>query len=896
MKNNYVAKLLFLAGLVFTSMAYSQSNLLSSEHGRTIQNYLNQNKEKFNLSVSDIADLAINQEVFSKSTKVTHVYVSQQYQGIPVFNAISSVAVKNNAVFYYANNFVDNLNQRVSTTTPQITAEEAIIRASSELNLGALQNLELLEKTNNKYVFSKAAISKSNIPVQLVYFKNELGSLVLSWDLSIQALNGRNWYSVRIDAVTGNLIDETDWIVACNFDDPNHQNHGHAGAAYAPKEANFTLFKEAVSVSDGAQYNVFALPIESPNHGSRTLLVEPANTQASPYGWHDTNGVAGPEFTITRGNNVWAMEDRAGTDVIGYSPDGTETLNFDFPLNLNQQPEGYEDVSITNLFYINNVMHDIWYQYGFDEPSGNFQSNNYGNGGLGNDFVYADAQDGNGSDGSLNNAFFGTPPEGNNPGMTMFLWSPPGAGTLQNLVTVNNGSFAGSYGAVNPAAGNGSNLPGIGTTPVTADVQLVNDGSMSPTLGCNPVADLTGKIAIIRRGTCTFVEKIQNAQNAGAVAVIVVNHNNPDNDPNYTEYVNMSGETTPPLAIPSVFMNNTNGEALIAAMQNETVNVTLQGPSPYFIDGSLDNMIVAHEYGHGISNRLTGGAFQANCLTNATQMGEGWSDWFALMITLTAEEDYVAGRGMVTYSPGQPVDGIGIRNAKYATDFSVNGFTYGDTNSERSISQPHGIGFIWGTMLYDLTAAYVEKYGFDADIYNGTGGNNKVMQLVIDALKLQPCNPDFIEARDAILAADNATTGGADQCLIWEVFANRGLGLNASGGSKASRTDQVQDFSMPDDTDPTLQNCTSLSVDQYDQSNLIKVYPNPTYNDIYIKTNTSLGPVTITITDINGRQVFSKQADLYGTVTVPMQNLTSGMYILNISGKSVSTNHKIIKN
>ncbi len=76
-------------------------------------------------------------------------------------------------------------------------------------------------------------------------------------------------------------------------------------------------------------------------------------------------------------------------------------------------------------------------------------------------------------------------------------------------------------------------------------------------------------------------------------------------------------------------------------------------------------------------------------------------------------------------------------------------------------------------MLWDLSWAYIDKYGFDPDLYYGTGGNNKVMQLVIDGLKLQPCSPGFVDGRDAILAADTALTGGEDQCLIWEVFAQK---------------------------------------------------------------------------------------------------------------------------
>src|SRR5690606_3563855 len=174
------------------------------------------------------------------------------------------------------------------------------------------------------------------------------------------------------------------------------------------------------------------------------------------------------------------------------------------------------------------------------------------------------------------------------------------------LVTVNNTPIAGPYPAVNPAATPPNNITGIGETPVTGDLELVNDSSAAPSEGCNPIASVAGKIAVVRRGNCDFVNKIQHAQDAGAIAVIVVNHNNPTNDPNYAEYVNMAGEVTPPFTIPSVFMNYTNGELLISQMQTETVNVTLQGTGNYMRDGSFDNGIVAHEYGHGISTRLTG--------------------------------------------------------------------------------------------------------------------------------------------------------------------------------------------------------------------------------------------------------------------------------------------------
>ena len=65
-------------------------------------------------------------------------------------------------------------------------------------------------------------------------------------------------------------------------------------------------------------------------------------------------------------------------------------------------------------------MHDMSYQYGFDEAAGNFQQSNLGRGGKGNDYVIADAQDGSGS----NNANFATPADGSNPRMQMYLFSP----------------------------------------------------------------------------------------------------------------------------------------------------------------------------------------------------------------------------------------------------------------------------------------------------------------------------------------------------------------------------------------------------------------------------------------------------------------------------------------
>jgi len=81
---------------------------------------------------------------------------------------------------------------------------------------------------------------------------------------------------------------------------------------------------------DDGSYNVFPLPLASPLAGNRAIVTDVHNLTASPFGWHDTNGVEGPEFTVTRGNNVNAYEDG---DNFGYQPDGGAGLTFDFPFD-----------------------------------------------------------------------------------------------------------------------------------------------------------------------------------------------------------------------------------------------------------------------------------------------------------------------------------------------------------------------------------------------------------------------------------------------------------------------------------------------------------------------------------------------------------------------------------
>ena len=649
--------------LLYMFVFLVMGSVFGQDFSSSINTYLNSNKSELRLQSQDIEDIVIDKHSYSKSMDVENVYVVQQYQGIEIFNSVSSFAIKNGQVKNASLSFSKDVSQKVNTTTPAVSAAAAIGNAALELGINSPTNLELLETVSvNSFIYSNGSISLENIPVKLVFQKMEDGSLQLAWDLSIYVLDASHYYSVRVDAVTGSVINIGDWVVSCSFGEhKNNSDSSHTENSVLFSKEDATM----ASLTDGAQYNVIPLPYQSPAESPFSLIVDPsAQGSGSPYGWHDTDGVPGPEFTITRGNNGWAQEDENGNNGTGFSPEGTAELIFNFDFDFTQDPALSLAASITNLFYLNNMLHDIFYEYGFDEASGNFQQNNYGNGGNGNDFVYADAQDGSGT----NNANFATPGDGGKPRMQMFLWD--GTVTSGPLLTINDGPLAGDYEGV-PAAFGGE------IVDLTEDLVLVEDdpsGTSDTNDACDPITnggDLSGKIAVIRRGECEFGFKALAAENEGAVAVIMVNNVE-------GEAITMAGGAVgDQVTIPLFMVSDTDGEAIIEQLLSETVNATINGVTVGpMIDASLDNEIIAHEYGHGISNRLTGGGNNTGCLNNAEQMGEGWSDYLGLIITMKVGDQADDGRGMATYSAGQGPDGGGIRQHKYSRDMTENPLTY----------------------------------------------------------------------------------------------------------------------------------------------------------------------------------------------------------------------------
>jgi len=727
------------------------------------------------------SDWKVTDEIAYPQTGISYVYLRQVHQGVEIYNSSVSVMIKNGEVRSFTGKIHQNYRM-ASSARFSLQASDAIKKSVQELSpqATALQIRVLPQFQQNKAgfeIYDKGTFSYENIPTKKVYFLNDKNELNAGWNLSLAPIGSVDWWDVLIDAGSGKMIQKINWTTKCNFD--------HSTLKTPSKHNHNQVCLENVQTnqrSDGASYRVFDLPVESPVHGNRTLVTNPADALASPFGWHDTNGAAGAEFTTTQGNNVHAYDDRANTNSPGFSPDGGASLIFDFPYTTTTAPTDYLSFAVTNTFFMSNVIHDVFYHMGFDEPSGNFQVNNYGRGGAGNDAVRAEAQDGSGR----NNANFGTPPDGSQPRMQMYIWD---ARTVNEYLTITSpASIADTY-----VTGTAQFGAAISSTAISGQLVLVNDGSANPTFGCVtiPAGSLNGKIAVIDRGECAFTVKVKNAQNAGAIGVIIVN--------NVSGGVIALGGTDATVTIPSVMVSLEDGTLLKNTMQSQTVMgslVTTPSATVVDTDSDLDNGIIIHEYAHGISTRLTGGPANSNCLNNNEQMGEGWGDYFGLVLTMKSTDVAAQSRGIGTYVTGQPTTGGGIRPAPYTTNRAVNNYTYADLPNT-SLSQPHGIGFVWATMLWDMTWKFVDRYGFDPNLKTGNGGNRKALKLVVEGLKLQPCSPGFEDGRDAILRANQELYGGADLDIIWEAFADRGLGYYASQGSSNNRNDGVADFTRP---------------------------------------------------------------------------------------------------
>jgi hypothetical protein len=661
--------------------------LLAQQSVDIARQHLLETATKQSLTPADIQASLVSSAYKSPTTGWEHVYFNQAVEGVEVHNRVMSVVVVRGQVQYAVGNYLPG-----ALTTPRLGDAKAAIAPLVALQAAALdagfapsatgqvQEVSAARLPNgsiSRQTYRIPALSDGDVEVKLYWLPQEVAErpdkkrtkLQLAWQVRFLTKDGKTGWNIRVNATSGAVLEKQDDVLSCNFGTPQHTAGPHQCTQRPAGEA--TYFGLGKGVFAPNQYHVFDYPLEAPTFGSRSVVTNPYNRFApagtgpgTTNGWHSDGTTS---YSTTQGNNVWAQEDVDNNNTGGSRPaSATLDFNYAYTLGLNTAAAN-QNAAITNLFYWNNLIHDVLWRFGFDEPSGNFQTNNLGRGGSGNDHVQADAQDGSGT----NNANFLTPTDGTSGRMQMFLWNIP---------------------------------------------------------------------------------------------------------------------------------------------------------STYQADSDFDNAIIAHEYGHGWSIRLTGGPANSNCLNNAEQGGEGWSDYLGLMLTTnwggltpTVASANIP-RGIGTYVLGQATTGAGIRPYRYSYDMAnVNApVTYAQVGNT-AFSQPHGIGSIWCTMLWDMTWEIIlQDNQIDANIYetptstSAMRGNVAALKLVNEGLRLQPCSPSFVQARDAILQADQTLFNGRYRCAIARAFGRRGLGANATTGS--SSNDRIVSEQYTPITDPSLSSSLSFTI------------------------------------------------------------------------------------
>ncbi len=846
------------------------ANYNAQTNDQVIRNFI---KHDVSFRNNSSVDFKIQNEDKSSSLKAEIVNIQQYHNDTPIYKSLAKAVIRDGKVISLNNNFRQVGSN--SVVADKIDKSEAFSTALRHLNINN-SGFELMDDKSGDLI----NLPDSKVASIRFYYENN-GSLIPAQLFFINQSKENNHYATLVSLTTGEIIESNNLINECSFDS-EHFSDGTQEQDHLLSHFNTTpLVKNSSSkAATNATYNVFPFPLEAPTFGSRTLVTNPWDLAVSPEGWH-SNGTT--NYTDTRGNNVLAYVDNtASNNINGFSPQSTTTgsLTFDFPFAESPTLSAYENRSsaVTNLFYANNMVHDIMYKFGFTETSRNFQANNFGKGGGQGDAVRAEAFDGSG----YNNANFSSGSEILNgvgnwivsaPRMQMYLWNYSVASNPRLFYT-------------DPVL---ATRPPVNTGSANYGRQLMEEGITGdvviPTVanGCTAMAagSLTGKIAMVNAittGGCAYNIKAKTMQDAGAIGLIV--HRTTSNTISNISVSNVTNVT-----IPSIMIPKDEGDFITSEITaGRTVNVNLKNLAVGYKNSSFDNGVMIHEYGHGISNRLTGQGY--SCLTSLEQMGEGWSDFFALMLTNSASASATQGRGIGTYSTNTATTGGGIRQYRYTTDMNVNPHTYADTNSTGG--QPHAVGEIWATMLWDLHWKMAEKYGYNSDVTaSATSGSAKTLQLVMDGLKLQPCNPNFVSGRDAILQADQLT-GGTDNCLIWNVFARRGLGFNASAGSSSSIADQVEDFTVPP--------ACVLGTEDIAKNKAFGIYPNPAKGEFFIKTAPTVGNSTIKVEvlDMNGKLVKSLDRKKNSGDSISTKGLVKGTYLVVITENGKSNAEKLI--
>jgi hypothetical protein len=335
----------------------------------------------------DLDGVYMAQEYTSSNNGVTHVVYRQRFQGIDVYNAawVANISpdgevLSAGGTLYPAPGTIDYAGQ--ITVAGAVRAAVRAVNPSLAATFEPTKSAALPTRALGRTVrFAKGALG-ADIEGQLAWFGHR-GTLLLVWILNVVDADGVSSFDVAVEASSGAVVDK---MTMTFFE--------------SPKGQVFQKGTPQPNPTPGVRLN------SGPPIVDRTLVTLTGDPLPSPMGWVLNNETAG--YNAVVGENPLGL-----TFITNATRTAAPNGDFSFPLSVGPSapsPLAFRDAANVNLFYWVNRAHDLHYQYGFDEAAGNFQSNNFGRGGVDGDALLAYSHYGAAAPvgASLNNAFFTT--------------------------------------------------------------------------------------------------------------------------------------------------------------------------------------------------------------------------------------------------------------------------------------------------------------------------------------------------------------------------------------------------------------------------------------------------------------------------------------------------------
>lgn len=417
-----------------------------------VREFVEANRELFGHAAAALAQgsARVTREDVTAHNGMRTVVWQQELDGIPVFQSLLRASLtKNGDLITVGGSFVSDpaaaarlasKDRAALVAQPVVSVQRAVTLAAADIGAtveeAAVKTKGAAAGGERKQSFDAPALSDTS--AHLTWVPMNADSIRLAWDVTTMSTQRGEMFRVLVDAQSGAVLVRrglTNYISDATF------------RVYAKTDKQ--PYDSPTPFAPGHSTPLTTQPTEV-SRNAITLQAE--NLTASPNGWIDDGG------TQTLGNNVDAHTDTNADNVADLPRPTSATRNFDFPLDLTQAPSTYKDAAVTNLFYLCNWIHDKYYALGFTESAGNFQTDNFGRGGSGNDAVLADAQDGSGT----NNANFSTPSDGAAGRMQMYVFdgpTPDRDGDLDHEIVIHEYTHGLSNRLVGGGAGISANQP-----------------------------------------------------------------------------------------------------------------------------------------------------------------------------------------------------------------------------------------------------------------------------------------------------------------------------------------------------------------------------------------------------------------------------------------------------